>query len=52
MRLHARSAGVPRGLDRLASLALLAGAVQRLEILSPEVVEGVARECVAIPGAE
>jgi MSHA biogenesis protein MshM len=46
-RLHAVSSGVPRGLDRLASLALMAGAVQRLEIIPPDVVEGVATECLA-----
>ncbi len=44
-RLHAVSAGVPRGVDRLASLALMAGAVRGLEMVSPEIVEGVAREC-------
>jgi MSHA biogenesis protein MshM len=44
-RLHALSAGIPRGLDRLASLALMAGAVRKLEMIPPEVVEGVAREC-------
>ncbi len=44
-RLHAASAGVPRGLDRLASLALMAGAVRGLEIVTPEVVEGVTHEC-------
>ncbi len=44
-RLHALSAGVPRGLDRLGSLALMAGALRGLEMIIPEVVEGVAREC-------
>ncbi len=44
-RLHAASAGNPRTLDRLASLALMAGALRGLEIVSPDVVEGVAREC-------
>jgi MSHA biogenesis protein MshM len=44
-RLHALSAGIPKGLDRLASLALMAGAVRGLEMIPPEVVEGVAREC-------
>ena len=51
-RLHALSAGVPRGLDRLASLALMAGAVRRLEMIPAEVVEGVARECVGAVPAE
>jgi type II secretory pathway predicted ATPase ExeA len=45
-RLHARSAGVPRGLDRLAELALVAGAALGLEIITPEVIDGVAHECV------
>jgi type II secretory pathway predicted ATPase ExeA len=49
-RLHALSAGVPRGLDRLASLSLMAGAVRGLEMIPAEVVEGVARECTrAVP---
>ncbi len=46
-RLHALAGGVPRGLDRLAGLALMAGAVRGLEIVSPEVVEAAARECLA-----
>ena len=49
-RLHARSEGVPRGLDRLAALALMAAAVRGMEIVTPDVVEGVARECV-LPAA-
>jgi MSHA biogenesis protein MshM len=48
-RLHAVSAGNPRTLDRLASLALMAGALRKLEIISPDVVEGVARECALDP---
>ena len=48
-RLHALALGAPRGLDRLASLALLAGALRGLEVVTPEVVEGAAREVV---GAE
>lgn len=44
-RLHALCSGVPRGLDRLASLALMAGALRGLEVVGPELVEGVAREC-------
>jgi MSHA biogenesis protein MshM len=47
-RLHALSGGVPRGLDRLASLSLMAGAMKRLEVIPPEVVEGVTRECIAV----
>ena len=49
--LHARSGGVPRGLDRLASLALMAGALRGLEIITPDVVEGVALECTPQPAA-
>ncbi len=45
-RLHLLSAGVPRGLDRLASLALMAGAMRGLEMIGPEVIENVASECV------
>ena len=44
-RLHALSGGVPRGLEQLATLSLMAGAVRRLEVISPDVVDGVAREC-------
>lgn len=47
-RLHWLSEGVPRGLDRLASLALMAGAARGLEVIGPEVVEGVARDCVGV----
>jgi type II secretory pathway predicted ATPase ExeA len=45
-RLHALSGGVPRGLDRLASLAMMAGAVRGLEVIPPEVVDAAARECL------
>jgi MSHA biogenesis protein MshM len=45
VRLHALSSGVPRGLDRLASLALMAAASRGLEAVSSEVVDGAAREC-------
>jgi MSHA biogenesis protein MshM len=44
-RLHLHSAGSPRGLDRLASLALLAGASRGLEGISSEVVDSVLSEC-------
>jgi type II secretory pathway predicted ATPase ExeA len=43
--LHALSGGVPRGLDRLGSLALMAGSLRRLEVIPPDVIEGVAQEC-------
>jgi type II secretory pathway predicted ATPase ExeA len=49
-QLHALSAGVPRGVDRLATLSLMAGAVRGLEVISPDVVDGVARECCAMAG--
>src|SRR5262249_51196733 len=43
--LHEISGGNPRGIDRLASLALMAGALRRLELVTAEVVEGVSLEC-------
>jgi type II secretory pathway predicted ATPase ExeA len=46
-RLHAVCGGVPRGIDRLASLSLIAGAVRGLEVISPDVIDGVAWECWA-----
>jgi len=45
VRLHAASMGVPRGLDRLASMALRAAASRGLEVVSSEVVDAAAREC-------
>jgi len=48
-RLHARSAGVPRGIERLARLSLMAAAARGLEVIAPEIVEGVASECWAGP---
>jgi type II secretory pathway predicted ATPase ExeA len=44
-RLHLLSGGVPRGLDRLASLCLMAGASRGLEAVSSELVDAVAGEC-------
>lgn len=44
-RIHELSGGIPRGIDRLASLGLMAGALQSLDRVTPEVVEGVAGEC-------
>jgi type II secretory pathway predicted ATPase ExeA len=49
-QLHARSLGIPRGLEQLASLSLMAGAVRGLEVIPPDLVDGAARECVRIPG--
>jgi type II secretory pathway predicted ATPase ExeA len=44
-RLHLLSGGSPRGLDRLASLCLMAGVSRGLEAISSEVVESVLCEC-------
>ncbi len=44
-RLHVHSHGSPSGLDRLASLCLMAGAYRGLEAISSDVVEGVLGEC-------
>jgi hypothetical protein len=43
-RLHSLSEGIPRALNRLASLCLLAGAVQRLEVIPPDLVDGLGHE--------
>jgi type II secretory pathway predicted ATPase ExeA len=43
-RIHAASEGIPRTLDRLASLSLMAGAIHRLELISPDLVDEVSRE--------
>ncbi len=45
VRLHDLSGGVPRGLDRLATLALMAGALHTRELVTPDLVDAVAREC-------
>jgi len=47
-RLHALSAGNPRGLDRLATQSLMAGALRGVQIVSPEIVEDAAPECCAV----
>jgi type II secretory pathway predicted ATPase ExeA len=47
-RLHSLTAGVPRGIDRIAGLALMASAFRGLEMVPPEVVEEAACECPAI----
>jgi type II secretory pathway predicted ATPase ExeA len=44
-RLHSRSGGLLRGIDRLASLCLLAGASRGQETITAELVESVLREC-------
>lgn len=48
-RLLAGSEGNPRRLDRLATLALMAGAVRGVEIVTPEVVDGITQEFVRTP---
>ena len=44
-RLYEMSGGVPRLVDRVGALALMAGAARGDERVGAEVVEGVAREC-------
>jgi MSHA biogenesis protein MshM len=51
-RIHALSEGVPQGLDRLATLALVAAAFRGLEMIPPEVVDEAARECLALEAIE
>ena len=43
-RLQALSEGVPRGIQQIASLSLMAGALRGLEMVPPEVVDGVASQ--------
>jgi general secretion pathway protein A len=43
-RLQALSGGVPRGVEEIASLSLMAGALRGLEVVPPEVVDGVAAQ--------
>lgn len=43
-RLHGLCAGVPQDLERLATLGLTAAAIRGLEVISADVVDGVARE--------
>jgi type II secretory pathway predicted ATPase ExeA len=44
-RIYERTLGVPRGIDRLGTLALMAGAARGLEVIGPEVVDGAVQEC-------
>jgi len=44
-RLHGLSVGVPRAFQQLASLSLISGAVRGVEVISPDIVDGVAHEC-------
>jgi MSHA biogenesis protein MshM len=41
-RIHALSAGIPRGLEQLASMCLMGGAVRGLEVINPELVDAAA----------
>jgi MSHA biogenesis protein MshM len=43
-RLHALSGGIPSGLNRLATLAMMAGASRGMEAISAEVVDAVSEE--------
>lgn len=43
-RLHALSGGIPSGLNRLTTLALMAGALRGMESISAEVVDAVSKE--------
>jgi type II secretory pathway predicted ATPase ExeA len=47
-RLHLATAGIPRGIDRISGLALLAAAFRGLEMVPPDVVDEAACECPAI----
>jgi general secretion pathway protein A len=49
LRLHAISGGIPGLIDRLAGLALRAGAVDSTPEIPEAVIEGIARECVGSP---
>jgi type II secretory pathway predicted ATPase ExeA len=44
-RAHALCAGVPRGVERLATLSLIAGASRGVDQISAEIIEGVASAC-------
>ena len=48
-RIHALSSGVPRGLEQLASICLIGGAVRGLEVINPELVDAAAPECFTTP---
>jgi type II secretory pathway predicted ATPase ExeA len=48
-RLEYRSEGIPADVDRLASLSMIAAAFRGLEIVTPEVVDGVAEEHQPLP---
>jgi len=46
-RLHERTGGVPRGIERLGSLALMAGAARGSGLVTPDLVDGAAGECLS-----
>lgn len=50
LELHARSGGLPRRIDRLARLSLMAGTLDRLTMLPVEVIAEVSREFQEFPG--
>ncbi len=43
-RLHALSEGVPRGIERIATLSLMAAANRGLEAVTPDIVDGVSTQ--------
>ena len=51
-RLHSWSEGVPRALDQLAGFSLIAGATQGLEVVTADVVDGVALRSLVGVNAE
>jgi type II secretory pathway predicted ATPase ExeA len=44
-RLHGLARGIPRGIEQLATISLMAGAVRGLEVVSPDMVDGAVCEC-------
>lgn len=49
LKLHARSEGLPRMIDRLARLSLMAGTLDRLTLLPEEVIDEISREFQEFP---
>jgi type II secretory pathway predicted ATPase ExeA len=47
-RLYEATRGVPRGIDRLGTLSLMAGAVRRLAVITPDVIDYARSECDSI----
>jgi type II secretory pathway predicted ATPase ExeA len=47
--MHAAATGNPRTLDRLATLALTAGALRGLELVTPDIIDAVSAECSPMP---